>query len=582
MSRIHLHSNICTDVFENIRDPLLVVDAEGDILLYNWAAAGVFDTSSMTDVASLGVFGGYYDFHFSDVLALINPGGVDIPGDLDQAAGRSRRDDVINYQLKDSDGNETPIYLDIIRLSHGSEATAAAAAAEMPEPQPLSEIPGIRFALEDTDQDSLVTGDELILLRFRDLTDFRRKEKWRDELISMVSHDIRNPLSAIRNSVSLLLTEVPDPLTPVQEKFLKTATRSIDRLTHLLDGVLDISRIDSGMFKLTPAWLDLEKFVKDVFTSFETLYNVKRVNLSLEIAGEIERIYADADKLEQVLFNLLSNALKFTPEGGNITLTVRQAGVEVLDEQYRLLPWRDLPDPKLVIFKVKDTGLGMNQKTLVNLFSRYYEDPSGQGSKGSHLGMSISKMLVEAQGGSIDVNSQLGIGTEVTVMIPADERTGYILGCVKSVRAHLERLQAEGRPIAFYSIGKDSGDCWMNLARNWSRQPVINPGIEEHRWERFFMWTLSEYLAVAMVVTDDAEDIRRDLLGGEDDEFETAPYQATVFGADGALYGKAAHYDGYNAGVCLAPEEGESLARLFNISLKRMADVNRLGQQVDH
>ncbi len=581
MNRIHLHSNICTDVFDNLRDPLLVVDPEGDILMYNWAAAGVFDTSSMADVGSLGVYGGYYDFHFNDVLALINPGGADVPDDFGQGAARSRREDIVNYQLKDADGNETPIYLDVIHLSHEIPSTATATAAAKPELELMSKTPGLRLALEETELDSLPVEDDLILIRFRDLTDFRRKEKWRDELIAMVSHDIRNPLSAIRNSVSLLLTEVPDPLTPVQEKFLKTATRSIDRLTHLLDGVLDISRIDSGMFKLTPAWLDLEGFVTDVFTSFETLYNVKRVNLSLKIAGEIEKIYADADKLEQVLFNLLSNALKFTPEGGNITLSVRQAGVEMLDEQYRLLPWRDLPDPKLVMFKVKDTGLGMNQKTLSHLFSRYYEDPVGQGDKGSHLGMSISKMLVEAQGGSLEVNSELGIGTEVTVMIPADDRTEYILGCVKSVRSHLKRLQAEGRPIAFYTIGKDSGDCWMNLARTWSRQPVINPGIEEHRWERFFMWTLSEYLAVAIVVTDDAEDIRRDLLGGGDDTYESALYEATLFGTDGALYGKAARYDGYSVGVCLAPEEGESLARLFNISLKRMAGVNRLGQHVD-
>jgi signal transduction histidine kinase len=529
----------------------------------------------------LGVYGGYYDFHYTDVLALLSLNGPDQPEAAEHMGARGRRNDVVNYQLKDADGNETPVYLDIIHLSHGPAYPAERPVAVRPAPTAPSLGPGLRFSLEELDLDDAVTEENLILLRFRDLTDFRRKEKWRDELISMVSHDIRNPLSAIRNSVSLLLTEVPDPLTPIQQKFLRTATRSIDRLTHLLDGVLDISRIDSGMFKLTPAWLDLEKFVTDVFISFETLYNVKRVNLSLEIAGEIEKIFADADKLEQVLFNLLSNALKFTPEGGDITLTVRRAGVEALDEQYRLLPWRELPDPKLVVFKVQDTGLGMNQKTLANLFARYYEDAGSQGGKGSHLGMSISKMLVEAQGGSLEVNSELGIGTEVTVMIPADERTEYILGCIKSIRSHLERLQAERRPIAFYTIGKSSGECWMNLVRTWVRQPVVNPGIEEHRWERFFVWTLSEYLAVALVAEDDAEDIQRDLLGDEDGTYESTPYETSLFGADGALYGKAARYDGYSTGACLAPEEGKSLAQLFNISLKRMADVNRLGQQVD-
>ncbi len=583
MDHTPIYSTLNRRILNAIGDPIVLIDAREMVVLSNLSARSAFALKENRHIRSLEDVRDRLDFHVSHLLSLIQSDGKD---------GRRKDEgpnDIIQHPLKDADGNEIPIYLDVIHINPEDPEEkksipsnrASKASAKMRESKKNHlVVPGLRLMLDESDAEPTRTPRGLRLLRFRDLTAVQKNQKWRDELISMISHDIRNPLSAIRNSLSLLLTDVPDKLTPVQAKFVKTATRSIDRLHHLLDGVLDMSSIDSGAFKFKPSSVDLEKFISEVMSTFETLFNVQRVRLKLKILSEIERIFVDTEKLEQVLFNLLSNALKYTPDGGEITLAVRSAGVETFDDDLRLLPWTEMPTPKMVLFTVGDTGLGMNEDTLSSLFTRHYKSSGEPNLKGSHLGLSISKALVEAQGGSLRVESRLGIGTDVTVSLPCDERTGYVLGCIRSMKHYLDRFLSEGKRLTFYTIGKESNDCWINLSKRWEKLPVVDPPIDGELSERFIIWPLSEYLAVALMVEGaiTAEAIEHPI---EDIKsiWEEDPRPEIPFGSDGMLDEYAIHYDGFTAGMCIAPVEGETLARLFNISLRRLNKADRIGIQ---
>jgi len=577
-----IHSTFNRRILNAIGDPIALIDARGTVILTNRSARIAFGLKEDQSIRSLKKVRDRLDFHAEDVLELL---------DADARRNGEAPNDIIHHPLKDADGNDIPIYLDVIHiapLEKCEKKTSApargskASTEKRTEQKNVSAVPGMRLMLDESDWESECNAAGLRLLRFRDLTAEQKNQKWRDELISMISHDIRNPLSAIRNSLSLLLTDVPDKLTPVQAKFVKTATRSIDRLNHLLDGVLDMSSIDSGAFTFEPASVELEKFVSEVMSTFETLFNVQRVRLKLKILGEIERIFVDEEKLEQVLFNLLSNALKYTPDGGEITLTVRTAGVETFDDELRLLPWTELPNPKMVLFTVGDTGLGMNEDTLSSLFTRHYKSSGEPNIKGSHLGLSISKALVEAQGGSLRAESSLGIGTDVTVSLPCDERTGYVLGCVRSMKHYLNRFLSDGKRLTFYTIGKESNDCWINLSKKWAQNPAVNPPVDEKHSERFMIWPLSEYLAVSLVVENAAAMDAIEQPGVDVKQiWEEGAQPENPFGADGTLDEFAIHYDGFTAGICMAPAEGETLARLFNISLRRLNKAERIGIQAD-
>jgi signal transduction histidine kinase len=581
MDHTSILSTLNRRILHAIGDPIVLIDARGMVVLSNRSARSAFALRANHHIKSLEDVRDRLDFQVDEVLSLIQS---------DTQQTKEIPNDIVHHPLKDADGNELPIYLDVIHISPEDSKVkekkpAAAVSSKKNKMRGAKQKtthtePGLRLMLDESGSESESIGHGLRLLRFRDLTSVQKNEKWRDGLISMISHDIRNPLSAIRNSLSLLLTDVPDPLTQVQAKFVKTATRSIDRLNHLLDGVLDMSSIDSGAFKFKPSSVDVEKFVSEVMNSFETLFNVQRIRLKLKILGEIERIFVDTEKLEQVLFNLLSNALKYTPDGGEITLTVRPAGVETFDDDLRLLPWTEMPDPKMVLFTVGDTGLGMNEDTLSNLFTRHYKSSGEVHVKGSHLGLSISKALVEAQGGSLRVDSTLGIGTDVTISLPCDERTGYVLSCIKSMKHYLDRFLSDGKRLTFYTIGKESNDCWINLSKTWVKHPAVNPPLDEDLSEQFIIWPLSEYLAVALmvdgVIAMDAieqpvEDIKK--------IWEEIPRPEIPFGLDGTLDEYAIRYDGYTAGICVAPMEGETLARLFNISLRRLSKADRIGLQ---
>jgi signal transduction histidine kinase len=327
-------------VFEKLRDPLLLVDAGGHIVDFNPAARAALDIGDSEHIRDVSALDDHFVFDGNQMFALL-------------ARARS----VFGFRLKDEDGNPSDVVADVIRLE------------------------GQRHA------------GGLVLVHVKDFATIKNYERWKDELISMVAHEIKNPLSAMKNSMNILISQSTGPVTEEQHKLLTTSLRGIDRLTRLLEGFLDVSRIGAGNYTLEPRWINADTFLPDVINSFKTLFNVRHQSLDYRVSEEIDKLYVDAPKLEQVLINLLSNAVKFTPAGGRICASVERANLEALSDDLRILPWRDICDVRFFSLSVSDTGIGMTGDTLGHLFTRWYKNADGGGLRGSHLGLSISKTL---------------------------------------------------------------------------------------------------------------------------------------------------------------------------------------------
>jgi signal transduction histidine kinase len=430
--------------FDRIRDPLIVVETGGVIRRSNPAARGVLDFEESGNIRDARWADRRIDFDGAAVLALVR--------------GPS---EAFGYRLSDADGNDADAVVDVIDL-------------ESPGP-----------------------GPALKLIHVKDYSAHNHYERWKDELVSMAAHEIKNPLSAMRTSMTTLASHSGRTMSESEQDLLAVSIRSIDRLTRLLDNLLDVSRIRSGIYAPEPRSVDVGEFASEVVGAFKTLFNVRRQRLGFQVSGELRRVYIDGPRLEQILINLLNNALKFTPEGGEIELSVDRAGIETLSDDARILPWEELGAPVFVRFTVRDTGLGMTGETLSHLFTRHHRAETPGAGVGAHLGMSIAKKLAEVQNGFLDIVSELGVGTRVSVSVPADEPTFSLMSRMRSFERVLPRLLEGRKDATVTALRKDASAAWIGIFDRWPAQPVVNPSIDEEKSGEFFAWTLGERVAIA-------------------------------------------------------------------------------------
>jgi signal transduction histidine kinase len=446
--------------FTRIRDPLLVVETGGVIRHANPAARDVLDFDDGGNIRDARWTDRRIDFDGAAILAL-----VDGPAD------------VCGHRLTDADGNDADTVIDVIDLAGAAP------------------------------------GPRLKLIHVKDYSGYNHYERWKDELVSMAAHEIKNPLSAMRTSMTTLVSQAGRTMPEGQQNLLAVSIRSIDRLTRLLDNLLDVSRIRSGSYTPDPRCVDVREFTAEVVGAFKTLFNVRRQRLVFSVSDELRDAYIDGPKLEQILINLLNNAMKFTPEGGEIELQVEKAGLEVLPDDSRILPWDELGTPVFVRFTVRDTGLGMTGETLSHLFTRYHRDGTAGSGVGSHLGMNIAKKLAEVQNGFLVIESELGVGTRVSVAVPADEPTFTLLGRMRSIDRVLPRLFEKRRGVTVAAVRKNVNSPWRGVLDEWPVKPALNPAIEEERSGEFFAWTLGGRVAVAVCADTEATGEARRFLG---------------------------------------------------------------------
>ncbi len=254
-------------------------------------------------------------------------------------------------------------------------------------------------------------------------------DRLKSEFISNVSHDLRTPLTAILGYSELLLEESEAPLTPFQEESLRLIMGSGQRLLRLVDDLLDASRLEAGRFSLTPAEVALAPLLRRLAREMQLQAEQKGLHLQTDVPEGLPTLRADGQRLAQVLTNLISNAIKFTPAGGQVRLTgyvvERRDGVAKLLTKVAdpLIP--ALPEGKWLVMCVHDTGIGIPPEELPHLFSRFYRaaEARRQAIHGTGLGLYVSKAIVEAHGGHIGVESQPGQGSRFWFALPLQDGT---------------------------------------------------------------------------------------------------------------------------------------------------------------
>ncbi|MDP2710030.1 MAG: ATP-binding protein, partial [Solirubrobacteraceae bacterium] len=283
---------------------------------------------------------------------------------------------------------------------------------QSPLPQLVDALAGEVTVRREGDFTLAVTAARLagpdggIVWTLRDITERARLEQAKSDFVATASHELRSPLTSIKGFIELLQTTNADNLTERQQDFIRIALQSTDRLVELVDDLLDIARIESGQFEIQPRSSDLRETVEEVAAMIGPRLQAKSQRLDLQIYDPRPPALADPARIRQVVTNLVTNAHLYTPEGGAITLRLEG-------------------DSRATTITVADTGPGVSPEQARRLFDRFYRGSSDERrSPGTGLGLAIVKSLVDMHGGSIGVQSTVGVGTTFTVRLPAAPTTG--------------------------------------------------------------------------------------------------------------------------------------------------------------
>ena len=238
----------------------------------------------------------------------------------------------------------------------------------------------------------------------------------KSKFTSMVSHELRTPLTSIREGIAIVLDGSAGELNVTQKDFLGVAKRNVDRLYRLINDVLNYAKLESGKMQFNRAPVDLGLLAHSVVEDQLMVAHKQGLYINADIEPGLPELNLDADKIVQVLVNLINNSVKFTPSGG-ITIKVEQTK-------------KDAANPYVVV-RVKDTGIGIKKEDLTKLFERFqqvgndnYRSPGSSG-----LGLAISREIVEGHGGEIWAESEYGKGSEFIFILPS----------VGNVNAHREQ-----------------------------------------------------------------------------------------------------------------------------------------------
>ena len=352
-------------IVEGIADGVLVLDANRQVILMNSAAARILglDTTLVEEQ------------HLSELLGQAE-------STVDQALAQQLYDKLVTgmehfSSQESSGGRETP------GLNFRMEADGKVVMVNLsPVSLTSGELPSLVTVLRDISREAEV-------------------ERLKNEFISTVSHELRTPMTSIKGYTDLLVNERVGVLSEQQRRFVQVIKNNADRLTALVNDILDISRIETGRIKLQIEPLNLGTLINDAVDIFRGRMAEKSLELTLDLAPTLPPVRGDESRVTQILENLTSNAWKYTPEGGHVTVRTR-----IVDD--------------FVQVDVSDTGIGIDSKDLPQIFDRFYrtEQAEVQAVDGSGLGLSIVKMFVELLGGTVWVESEINQGSTFSFTLP--------------------------------------------------------------------------------------------------------------------------------------------------------------------
>ncbi len=301
------------------------------------------------------------------------------------------------------------------RLSHPLELSDFFAECQS-HPQKTFET---TMRLQEPDQDIRLRSSPVLdahstpngrLVMIEDITREREIDKMKNEFVSVVSHELRTPLTSILGYTELLLARDFPPVE--RQEFIQTVYDQANQLSKMVDDLLSLSRLDAGQIKLSRWVVSLHQIIAEITRQLNETLSARH-RLLIDIPANIPPIYADKDKIRQILTNLLSNAIKYSPDGGQVALFVRELRTPPPDAP-------NLPKERAVLIAVRDQGLGIAPADLPNVFNRFFRVDNSNTRKigGTGLGLSITKALVELHGGRIWVTSTVGKGSTFWLTLP--------------------------------------------------------------------------------------------------------------------------------------------------------------------
>lgn len=304
-----------------------------------------------------------------------------------------------------------------------------------------------------------------------------RLERVKSEFISIVSHELRTPLTAIKNAMDIILSGKAGAMTEPMAKFMNMGRRNVARLAAIINDLLDLSKIEAGKMDFKFEMIKIEPVIEYVKTSLEEMAKEKNLVLKTRIEDNFADIYADSRRLEQVLTNLVSNAIKFTPEGGQIEIRTEIHDskdinyVEIFDEEFKQL------HGKYLVVLVKDNGIGISKENLAHVFDKFAQIENSLSRKvgGSGLGLPIARQLLEAHNGAIWCNSKPDKGSSFYFVVPvADEKTKFML----EYKQHLQKAKVNNSSLAVIKVNGETGmmqdmlDCENLISQNYLNNSI--------------------------------------------------------------------------------------------------------------
>jgi len=235
------------------------------------------------------------------------------------------------------------------------------------------------------------------------VNELKRVSKRKSDFVSAVSHELRTPLTSIKGYASILLSKNLGKISdPIKER-LEKINRHSDELVHMVNDLLDISRLESGRIIMKKQSCSLKELVESILDLLSVQIKQKSLNLSADIPSDL-RVIVDKSQIERVFVNLIGNAIKFTPENGKITLTTQPAN-------------------NFIQVNISDTGIGIPKEAQETIFEEFYrvDNPINEKVKGTGLGLSLVKNIIEAHQGSIWIKSELGAGSTFSFLLPAED-----------------------------------------------------------------------------------------------------------------------------------------------------------------
>lgn len=397
-------------------------------------------------------------------LTIIGGYKVDVAVDGEEALNKIEKDkfDLILTDLKmpKIDGlklikevsQKRPETLTVLMTGHGTidsaiEAMKEGASDYITKPLNIDELV-LRLKKVLEEKQRFIRMKDYIEQLERANKELKRIDQVKSEFVSIASHELRTPLAAIKNAIQLMLKGKTGEINEAQNKFLTMADRNINRLTNILNNLLDLSRIESGRMNMKFQNIQLKNLIELTVTSMKPQAEEKSINIESDIPRSLPDVYGDPEKVEQILVNLLGNAIKFTPPGGSIQISAR--------------PFYKEGDPdhgKMVSISVKDTGPGIPKEHLEAIFEKFHqvEDSIHRTAGGTGLGLAITKGLVEAHYGKIWVESEVGKGSTFTFTLPISEGERRELSFRTILDREFQRAQENHSPLTLLLIRISNG-----------------------------------------------------------------------------------------------------------------------------